>query len=363
VVKQPKPKFQQITDKLRRELFAANLTSAEWRFWVYLAVLDPFGDTGVEFDPATIMLECGLSKSTYFATKAKFQKLGWFDFKDGRTRFINLNGCARQQSENSELESENSELESENSELESENSELESENSESHIYIDRTGDQTIQTNTNKYRQFQSCVEDTRTRTYTTACSKIEDLEEEEPAQVFSATAPDKNTITLENQNLQLGECSAPPQFSKKMENLVTQLDRGELKDLPADDKKQLANYLMGEQIKLYRRGGWILSVKPNDINPDFLKYVAWKELKQPDDLEWARNTIISYERDMTKWGQLVALIQGWQTVTPEEVSATAIARVASRRGSKEDLEIAIQSSIDGYKTVTDNPFRRKKEAT
>ena len=161
----------------------------------------------------------------------------------------------------------------------------------------------------------------------------------------------------------MGEFSAPPQLSQKMENLVTQLDRGELKDLPINEKKQLANYLMGEQIKLYRRDGWILSIRANDISTDFLRYVAWKELKQPDDLEWARNTVISYERDMTKWGQLVALVQGWQTVTPEEVSATAIARVASRRGSKEDLEIAIQSSIDAYKTITDNPFRRKKETT
>ncbi|MHC5939550.1 hypothetical protein, partial [Nostoc sp.] len=180
---------------------------------------------------------------------------------------------------------------------------------------------------------------------------------------LSTPAPDKNTTTLENQNLQLGECSAPPQFSKKMENLVTQLDRGEIKDLPTNEKKQLANYLMSEQIKLYRRDGWILSIRANDISADFLRYVAWKELKMPDDLEWARNTVISYERDMTKWGQLVALVQGWRTVTPEEVAATASSRVASRRGSKEDLEIAIQSSIDAYKTVTDNPFRRKKETT
>ena len=179
-------------------------------------------------------------------------------------------------------------------------------------------------------------------------------------QDFSTIAPDKITISLENQNLQLGECSAPPpKFSKKMENLVTQLDRGELKNLPDSEKKQLANYLMGEQIKLYRRSGWILASSPNDISVDFLRYVAWSELKQPDDLKWARNTVLSYERDITKWGQLVDIVQSWQTVTPEEVSATAITRVASRRGGKEDLQIAIQSSIDGYKELKHNPFRRK----
>ncbi|MEH2086869.1 hypothetical protein [Nostoc sp.] len=139
--RQPRPKFQQITEKLRKELFAANLTSSEWRFWIYLAVLDPFGDVGANYDPAKIMLECGLSKSTYFAAKAKFQKLGWFDFKDGKTIFINLNGCARQ-SENLESESENLESESENLESESENLESESENLESDIYIDHARAQT-----------------------------------------------------------------------------------------------------------------------------------------------------------------------------------------------------------------------------
>jgi hypothetical protein len=143
-----------------------------------------------------------------------------------------------------------------------------------------------------------------------------------------------------------------------MEKLASQIDSGELKDLPSAEKKQLANYMMGEQVKAYRSSGWILSPRPNDINVDFLKYVAWKELKQPNNLEYARNTINSYERNMTKWGQLVALVQGWQTVTPEEVAATAIARVDARQGSKEDLQIAIKASLDAYKTVK-NPFKRK----
>jgi hypothetical protein len=147
-------------------------------------------------------------------------------------------------------------------------------------------------------------------------------------------------------------------FDPKMEKLASQIDSGELKDLPSAEKKQLANYMMGEQVKAYRSSGWILSPRPNDINVDFLKYVAWKELKQPNNLEYARNTINSYERNMTKWGQLVALVQGWQTVTPEEVAATAIARVDARQGSKEDLQIAIKASLDAYKTVK-NPFKRK----
>ena len=254
------------------------------------------------------------------------------------------------------------------------------------IYIDRARVQTsYQTSTNNYKQLQTCAKEAYepAHTHTITLDKVENLKEEESIEVFSPIAPGESTAPLENKNLQLDKCSAPPlvfknmpqvfekvqsadldipfiePFSEKMENLVMQLDRGELCDLPITEKKQLANYLMGDKIKLYRRNGWILAIRANDINPDFLRYVAWKELKQPDDLEWARNTVVSYERDMSKWGQLVSLVQGWQTVTPEEVSATAIARVAAKRGGKEDLEIAIQSSIDDYKNLKNNPFRRK----
>lgn len=231
------------------------------------------------------------------------------------------------------------------------------------IYIDRARDQR---NTDIYREEQSCVEEPRTHKQT-PLAESKNLEEEEPKEDFSTIASNINQ-SLHCQSISLAKTIVPPPqvevkttstFDPKLENLVSQLDKGELKDLPLDEKKQLANYLMGEQIKLYRKSGNILATKPNDINTDFLRYVAWKDLKQPDDLGWARNTVLSYERDMTKWGQLVALVEGWQTVTPEEVAATASARLAARRGSKEDLQIAIQSSIDAYKEIKNNPFRRK----
>ncbi|MEH2148631.1 hypothetical protein [Nostoc sp.] len=146
IISTSKPKFQQITEKLRRELFTANLTSAEWRFWIYLAVLDPFGNVEMDYDPATIMAECELGKSTYFAIKAKFQKLGWFDFRDGRTKFINLNGCTRQHSGNLDSDSENLDSDSGNLDSDSENLDSDSGNLDSDTYIDRTRDQTIQIN-------------------------------------------------------------------------------------------------------------------------------------------------------------------------------------------------------------------------
>lgn len=48
--------FQQLNLEVRDRLFAANLTACEWRFWVYLVTLDPFGDSGKDFDPNTSCL-------------------------------------------------------------------------------------------------------------------------------------------------------------------------------------------------------------------------------------------------------------------------------------------------------------------
>ena len=84
--------FFKLTATIAKEIRTAKLTAAEWDFWSYLVTLDPFGDRGVEFNAAEAILELGMSKSTYFAAKAKFQRLGWFDFKDGKTTVRNCRG-------------------------------------------------------------------------------------------------------------------------------------------------------------------------------------------------------------------------------------------------------------------------------
>ncbi|MDV3002507.1 MAG: hypothetical protein N5P05_004162 (plasmid) [Chroococcopsis gigantea SAG 12.99] len=81
-----------LTPDVREKLLTASLTAAEWRIWCYLVSLDPFGDRGAKYLPAELMLKCNVKKSTYFAAKAKFQKLGFFDFKDGATKVFNLQG-------------------------------------------------------------------------------------------------------------------------------------------------------------------------------------------------------------------------------------------------------------------------------
>ena len=82
--------FFMLTPDVRDRLLEIKLTAAEWRVWCYLVSLDPFGDRGAKFSPAELMLKCSIKKTTYFSAKAKFQKLGLFDFRDGVTKVVNL---------------------------------------------------------------------------------------------------------------------------------------------------------------------------------------------------------------------------------------------------------------------------------
>ena len=88
----PTQQFFMLTPNVRDKLLECKLTASEWRIWCYLVSLDPFGDRGAKFSPAELMLKCGIKKTAYFKAKAKFQQLGLFDFKDGVTKVINLQG-------------------------------------------------------------------------------------------------------------------------------------------------------------------------------------------------------------------------------------------------------------------------------
>jgi hypothetical protein len=75
-------KFYPLTPDTAKKLREANLTAAEWRLWSYLVELDPFGDRYLELpDTLTIMQECDMKKSTFYAAIAKLQALELFDFQ------------------------------------------------------------------------------------------------------------------------------------------------------------------------------------------------------------------------------------------------------------------------------------------
>lgn len=84
--------FFMLTAGVRDKLLETNLTAAEWRIWCYLVSLDPFGDRGVAFSVSELMLRCRVKKSTYFAAKAKLQKLGLVYFQESAIKVFNLQG-------------------------------------------------------------------------------------------------------------------------------------------------------------------------------------------------------------------------------------------------------------------------------
>ena len=126
-----------LTSNVRDKLLSAKLTAAEWCIWCYLVSLDPFGDRGAKYSPAELMLKCGVKKTAYFKAKAKFQRLGLFDFKDGVTKVYNLQGHSshsemRNYSQQARLiSSANAESQSANAESQSANVESQSANAES----------------------------------------------------------------------------------------------------------------------------------------------------------------------------------------------------------------------------------------
>jgi hypothetical protein len=135
IIKQSAHKsFFMLTPIVRDNLLECKLTAAEWRIWCYLVSLDPFGDSGAKFSPAELMLKCGIKKTAYFKAKAKFQQLGLFDFQDGVTKVVNLQGHSAKTDYSQQeklIESANAESQSANAESQSANAESQSANAES----------------------------------------------------------------------------------------------------------------------------------------------------------------------------------------------------------------------------------------
>jgi hypothetical protein len=133
-----------------KTLVSYKFTAAEWRLYLYLSALDPFGDEYVELpNTQTILSECELKKSNFYIAMARLQELNLFDFQDKGFHYRNLqmdDGTKLESSPKSWKRFKNSgrEIGIESKILESESKKLESESKilEKTIY---TEDQTSQT--------------------------------------------------------------------------------------------------------------------------------------------------------------------------------------------------------------------------
>lgn len=74
-----------------KTLVSYKFTAAEWRLYLYLSALDPFGDEYVELpNTQTILSECELKKSNFYIAMARLQELNLFDFQDKGFHYRNL---------------------------------------------------------------------------------------------------------------------------------------------------------------------------------------------------------------------------------------------------------------------------------
>ncbi len=74
----------------------ARLTTNEINLWLYLCLLDPFGDRPVELPPFEVIEQkLNMKKTSFYSAKAKLQRSGLWNFTEKHTVAINLRGHAR----------------------------------------------------------------------------------------------------------------------------------------------------------------------------------------------------------------------------------------------------------------------------
>jgi len=91
--------FYQLTPETGKTLIKNELTAAEWRVWIYLVCLDPWGNEYKDLNSLEIMSECKVSKTTLWRAMSKLQDLGLFDFQDQGFHFKNETGVSKMKQE------------------------------------------------------------------------------------------------------------------------------------------------------------------------------------------------------------------------------------------------------------------------
>ena len=94
------------------------------------------------------------------------------------------------------------------------------------------------------------------------------------------------------------------------DDLLERYNNGEITQLPRTELIQLAKLQLGELVKLYRKSAQILNSKPNDIEQDFLEFIAIRDGK---DKVYADRLIKKVERSPDRWSELVEMVKAWAT--------------------------------------------------
>jgi hypothetical protein len=83
-----------IRDEVTDWIIKNGLSKTESKLFFYFLKLDRFGDKPVRLKVAEILLATGIGKTAYHAAIAKFEALGWFDFRHTDVTISNQTGLS-----------------------------------------------------------------------------------------------------------------------------------------------------------------------------------------------------------------------------------------------------------------------------
>lgn len=113
--------------------------------------------------------------------------------------------------------------------------------------------------------------------------------------------------------------------------------------LPRSELVRLAEYRLGAYASLYRDSGRVLDANPNDIKPEFLRFLQWYAFNRNPDISFVRATVAKTERNPEQWGVLLCWLTTFQQVQDDpsvlETMLNQKVSSAGRNGNKQDLAL------------------------
>ncbi|MBD2208012.1 hypothetical protein H6G33_37290 [Calothrix sp. FACHB-1219] len=144
--------------------------------------------------------------------------------------------------------------------------------------------------------------------------------------------------------------AAAPDFEKTpdwVEEIEEKVRQG--KPLQRDKLIALANYRLGDSVRLYRHSGEIFHPAPGDISGDFVKFVQWYSFNGDPNVAYVQACILKFEKQPENWPMLQTWVSEWQAVleNPLLVKEMLSNRVASqgKKASGRDFDILNELAI------------------
>lgn len=105
--------------------------------------------------------------------------------------------------------------------------------------------------------------------------------------------------------------------------------------LPRSELLALAEYRLGDYASLYRDSGRVLDASPNDIKPEFLKFLQWHSFDRNPDITFVRACVKKAEQQPERWEILISWLEIWQQVQSDpSVLETMLKDKVSSAGKK-----------------------------